>query len=142
MAMDTDGLNNEKIRNLEIPTVDLSEVQEKTVVLRDQIDDFEVDKIIDDKKTSMFGSAFTRPKREEIHVHSKILAYESYIIMSGKYEIDFYRKATHSFDVEDDVDEIIIGDGIFPVKSDSAAWDKFGNKMKGGIGMKKKRLKC
>ncbi len=89
---------------------------------------------------SLFGSAFSRPKPEEIHVHSKITAYESYLIISGKYEVDFYRKALHKINVDGDVTEILIGEGVFPIKSKSGVWDKFEDKMKEGIGIDKEEV--
>jgi len=120
--------------------VDLSHTEEKTIVLKNQIEPEKLDEIIYDKKTSLFGSVFGRPKPEQIHVHSKITAYESYMIISGRYEIDFYRKATHKIDVSGDVIEIIMGDGIFPIKTKSGILDKFGNKMKEGIGIDKEEV--
>ena len=88
----------------------------------------------------MFGSTFSRPKPEEIHVHSLVTLYDSYLIVSGKYEIDFYRKATHKIDGDGDVVEIIMGDGIFPIKTKLGIWDKFGDKMKEGVGIDKEEV--
>ena len=120
--------------------VDLSNVEEKTIVLKDHLEPEKLDDIIYNKKTSLFGSVFSRPKPDEIHIHSKITAYESYTIISGRYEIDFYRKATHKIDVSRDVIEIIMGDGIFPIKTKSGILEKFGDKMKEGIGIDKEEV--
>ena len=120
--------------------VDLSNTEEKTIVLKNQIEQEKLNEIVYNKKTSMFGSAFSRPKPDEIHVHSQIVSYESYLILSGSYEVDFYRKATHKIDVDGDVIEILIGDGVFPIKTKSGMWDKFGNKMKEGIGIDKEEI--
>ena len=129
-------LNNEK----DTAAVDLSHAEEKTIVLKNQLEPEKLDEIIYNKKTSLFGSVFSRSKPDEIHVHSKITAYESYTIISGRYEIDFYRKATHKIDVSGDVIEIIMGDGIFPIKTKSGILDKFGDKMKEGIGIDKEEV--
>jgi hypothetical protein len=48
----------------------------KIVVLRKKIDETEVLKILDDKKTSLFKSLFSRPKKSDIHIHSMKLSYE------------------------------------------------------------------
>ena len=125
----------------EIPTVvDLSHAEEKTIVLKNQLEQEKLDEIIYNKKTSLFGSMFSRPNPKEIHVHSKITAYESYMIISGRYEIDFYRKATHKIDVSGDVIEIIMGDGIFPIKTKSGILEKFGDKMKEEIGIDREEV--
>ena len=120
--------------------VDLSNTEEKTIVLKDQIESEKLDEIIYSKKTSLFGSVFSRPKPDEIHVHSNVTIYESYTIISGRYEIDFYRKATHKIDVRGDVIEIIMGDGIFPIKTKSGILEKFGDRMKEGIGIDKEEV--
>ena len=119
---------------------DISHTEEKTIVLKNYLEPEKLDDIIYNKKTSLFGSVFSRPKPDEIHVHSKIIAYESYTIISGRYEIDFYRKATHKIDVSGDVIEIIMGDGIFPIKTKSGILEKFGDKMREGIGIDKEEV--
>lgn len=118
----------------------LSHVEQKTIVLKDQFEHEHLQEIIRNKKTSLFGSAFSRPKPDEIHVHSTITAYESYLIIEGRYEIDFYRKAIHKIDVDGDVTEILIGDGIFPITSKSGVWDRFGDKMREGVGIDKEEV--
>lgn len=120
--------------------VDLSHTEEKIIVLKNYLEPEKLDDIIYNKKTSLFGSVFNRPKPDEIHVHSKIIAYESYLIISGRYEIDFYRKATHKIDVSGDVIEIIMGDGIFPIKTKSGILEKFGDKMREGMGIDKEEV--
>ena len=133
--------NKHYLTNAQDPAVvDLSNTEEKTIVLKDQIEPEKLDEIIYNKKTSLFGSVFSRPKPDEIHIHSKITAYESYLIISGRYEIDFYRKATHKIDVSGDVIEIIMGDGIFPIKTKSGILEKFGGRMKEGIGIDKEEV--
>lgn len=135
MSEDINSKNGRKFGN-----VDLSGTQEKTIVLKNQLEQEHLEQILYSKKTSLFGSAFSRPKPEDIHIHSKITAYESYLIISGRYDIDFFRKATHKINVDGDVTEILIGDGVFPIKSQSGIWDKFGDKMKEGIGIDKEEV--
>ena len=91
----------------------------KTVVLRKKIDETEVLKILDDKKTSLFKSLFSRPKKSDIHIHSVKLSYECILMISGKYMANYFRKATHSISVHSNVSEVILGDGVFPVQTKS-----------------------
>ena len=91
----------------------------KTVVLRKKIDETEVLEIIEDKKTSLFKSLFSRPKKSDIHIHSVKLYYECILLISGKYMANYFRKATHSISVHSNVYEVVLGDGTFPVRTKS-----------------------
>ena len=62
---------------------------------------------------------FSRPKKNDIHIHSIKLYYECILIISGKYMANYFRKATHSISVDSNVSEVILGDGIFPVRTKS-----------------------
>ena len=88
-------------------------------MLRKNIDETEAMEIVEQKKTSPFKSILTRPKKEEVHVHSLKLYYECILMVSGKYIADFFRKATHSISVDSNVNEVVLGDGTFPVRSKS-----------------------
>ena len=91
----------------------------KTVVLRKKIGESDAMDIVEQKKTTPFKSLLSRPKKEDVHVHSLKLYYECILMISGKYIADYFRKATHSISVESNVHEISLGDGIFPVRSKS-----------------------
>ena len=91
----------------------------KIVVLRKKIDETEVLKILDDKKTSLFKSLFSRPKKSDIHIHSVKLSYECILMISGKYVANYFRKATHSISVDSNVSAVVLGDGIFSVRTKS-----------------------
>ena len=91
----------------------------KTIILKKNIDENEVLEIIEDKKTSLFKSLLSRPKKSDVHVHSLKLNYECILVISGKYVANYFRKATHSISVDSNVSEIIFGDGVFPVRSKS-----------------------
>ena len=109
----------------------------KMVVLRKNIDEDDAMDIIDQKKTTPFKSLLSRPKKEEIHVHSLKLYYECILIVSGKYIADYFRKATHSISVDSNVSEISLGDGIFPVRSKSGIQKAFvGKRGKNKIDLK------
>ena len=92
---------------------------QKTIVLRKKLDENEILEIIDDKKTTLFKSLFSRPKKNDIHIHSVKLYYECILMISGKYMANYFRKATHSISVPSNVSEVILGDGVFPVRSKS-----------------------
>ena len=92
---------------------------QKTIVLRKNIDENKVLEIIENKKTALFKSFLSRPKKSDIHIHSLKLYYECILIISGKYVANYFRKATHSISVDSNVSEIIFGDDIFPVRTKS-----------------------
>jgi hypothetical protein len=92
---------------------------QKTVVLRKKIDETEILEIIEKKKTAFFKSLFSRPKKSDIHIHSVKLYYECILLVSGKYVANYFRKATHSISVDSNVSAVVLGDGVFPVKTKS-----------------------
>lgn len=114
--------------------------EKKIIVLKKQISELEITQIMDKKKTSVFGSALRRPSPSEIHVDSLKTAYEPYLILSGEYEIDFFRKGSYKINVQEDVKELILGDGVFPIKTESGVWGKVRKKMKEGVGIRKKEV--
>ena len=91
----------------------------KTVVLRKKIEEEDARDIIEQKKTTPFKSLLSRPKKEDVHLHSLKLYYECILMVSGKYVADYFRKATHSISVDSNIQEIILGDGVFPIRSKS-----------------------
>ena len=100
----------------------------KTIVLKKRIDELIAADIIEEKKTTPFRGRLMRPKREEVHIHSIKLFYESILSVSGKYVADFYRKATHTISVDSNVREIVLGDGIFPIRTKSGFAKAFSRK--------------
>ena len=91
----------------------------KTVVLRKNLEEQDAQSIIEQKKTTPFKSLLSRPKKEDIHLHSLKLYYECILMVSGKYVADYFRKVTHSISVDSNIREIILGDGTFPIRSKS-----------------------
>ena len=83
------------------------------------MDEAEAASIVEDKKTSPFKSLLSRPKKEEIHSHSLKLYYECILMVSGKYIADYYRKATHTISVDHNIKDVVLGDGLFPIRSKS-----------------------
>ena len=91
----------------------------KTIVLKKQLDEESAEYLVDKEKRNIFKSFLKKPKKDEIHVHSLKLFYEAFLLISGKYEADFYRKATHSINVPYNVKEVVLGDGVFPINKKS-----------------------
>ena len=108
----------------------------KTVVLRPILDRSEAEQIIENRKTSLFRSMLQKPKKMDVHVHSIKLSYEAFLILSGKYNADFYRKTVHSINVDPDVREIIIGDDVFPITKGKGVLGKLNTKIKKSAGRK------
>ena len=109
----------------------------KTVVLRKNIDESEAMDIVEQKKTDPFKSLLSRPKKEDVHVHSLNLYYECILMVSGKYIADYFRKANHTISVDSNVHEVSLGDGIFPIRSKSGITKAFvGNRGKNKIDLK------
>ena len=102
----------------------------KTVVLRPTLDFDEVEQIVENRKTSRFRSMLQKPKKTEVHVHSLKLSYEAFLILSGKYNADYYRKVVHTINVKSNVKEIIVGGYTFPIKQGKGIIGKFGTKIK------------
>ena len=87
--------------------------------MRKNLEEDDALEILDQKKTAPFKSLLSRPKKEDVHIHSLKLYYECILMVSGKYIADYFRKATHSISVNSNVNEIILGDGIFPIRTKS-----------------------
>ena len=102
----------------------------KKVVLRPILDISDAMEIVENGKTTRFRTMLQKPKKIEVHVHSLKLSYEAFLILSGKYNADFYRKVIHTINVESTVKEIIVGDDTFPIKHGKNVISKLGNKIK------------
>ena len=109
----------------------------KTIVLRKNIELEDATEIVEGKKTKPFKSLLSRPKNEQIHIHSIKLYYECILLVSGKYVADYYRKATHTISVPSNVKEVELGEGVFQIRSKSGFEKAFvGKRGKNKIDMK------
>lgn len=100
-----------------------SSYKKNIVVIGKKIDTDEAKKIIEEKKTGHFRSFLKKPDKKDIHVHSIVLNYESVLMISGRYKSNFYRKTTHTITVDHNVTEVVLGDGVFPIRNKSN-WKK------------------
>ena len=57
---------------------------------------------------TQFAFYWFQPRSEEIQFVSLEKYYEPYIVISGKYFIDYFRKCTYIFEVEDGVKEVVL----------------------------------
>ena len=102
----------------------------KTVVLRPTLDLNDAEQIVENRKSSRFRSMLQTPKKTEVHVHSLKLSYEAFLILSGKYNADFYRKIIHTINVKPNVKEIIVGGYTFPIKQGKGVLGRLHTKIK------------
>ncbi len=107
-----------------------------TIVFLKKVDDDQAKEIVSQKKTNVFRKLLRKPKPDEVHVQSLQLFYESILIVSGKYSADFYRKAVHPITVDYNVSEVVLGEGIFPIRSKSMIMKKISKKGKNKVDLK------
>ena len=93
--------------------------ESKVIVLKKNIDDGDAREIIEKKKTSVFRSLLKKPKTQEVHLHSLKLNLEAILMISGKYEADYFRKSVHPIKVDYNVKEVVLGEGVFPIRTKS-----------------------
>lgn len=83
--------------------------ERKTIVYKTLVDPTVV-KITGEKmKDTLFVRlGFLRPKPEEVQCVSVDKYYEPYIVVSGKYSIDYYRRRIYTIEVDGDVREVVL----------------------------------
>ncbi len=91
----------------------------KKIVIKKSLEEGEAMEIVEQKKTDPFKSLLSRPKKEDVHIDSLKLIYEGSLIVFGKYTADYFRKNSHTINVDSNVHDVVIGDGIFTVRSKS-----------------------
>ena len=102
--------------------------ESKIIVLKKTIDEQTVREIVENKKTTPFKKLLKKPKREDVHVHSIKLNYEAILKVSGFYNANFFRKAIHPIKVDFNVKEVVLGDGVFPIRTKSGFNKAFSRK--------------
>jgi len=84
--------------------------------------------LIENKKTSVFRFFLKKPRKEDVHVHSLKLLYEAFLLVSGKYNAEFFRKNTHTISVDYNVKDVVLGEGVFPIRTKKGFMKKLGGK--------------
>lgn len=108
----------------------MSDYKKTVIVLRKKIDHAEAKIAIEEKKTGPFKTLLAKPAREDVSVSSFVLNYEAVVMIVGNYSANYYRKAVHSIKVDYNVSEVVLGDGIFPIREKSG-WQKMLGTKKG-----------
>jgi len=93
--------------------------ESKVIVLKKNIDDGDAREMVEKKKTSVFRTLLKKAKTEEVHLHSLKLNYESILMISGSYTADYFRKAIHPIKVDYTVKEVVLGEGVFRIRTKS-----------------------
>lgn len=87
--------------------------------MKKKISDDDLLILAEKKKTKPFGSALRKPKRTQVNIESFTLCYECVLSVSGKYTAKYFRKATHTISVPDNVDSVLFGDSVFSIRAKS-----------------------
>jgi len=83
---------------------------QKTVVYSTLIDPAVIKIAAETIKGKLFAKyGFLKTKPEEVSIVSISKYYKPYIVVSGKYTVDYYRKRVSTIKVADDVSEVLIG---------------------------------
>nr|AAC62706.1 unknown [Cenarchaeum symbiosum] len=91
----------------------------RIIVLRNAMTEQSARAMIEAKKTGPFRAMMRAPPKEDVHVHSVRLVHEALIRVSARYSADFFRRAVHPIKVDQNVIEVVLGDGVFPIRSKS-----------------------
>jgi hypothetical protein len=82
----------------------------KTIVYETLVDAAVIKIAGENLKDKLFAKyGFLKPKPEEVSIVSVDKYYEPYVMVGGKYSIDYYRKRVWTIKVADDVSEVTLG---------------------------------
>jgi hypothetical protein len=114
------------VTNLDYSTLKEKIVRRKTIVHEVNIDPTMIRISGEKLKLQLFAKfGLFKPKPDEIQFVSSELYYEPYLVINGKYFIDYYRKGVYNIQVDKEVKEVVLFKKKF-VPKDS----KSGNKSK------------
>jgi len=84
-------------------------VERNTIVYETRIESNVIETIGEKIKTQLFAKlAFMKPNAEQVRLVSIDKYYEPYLVVGGRYVIDYYRKSTYTFKVDNKVQEVIL----------------------------------
>ncbi len=109
------NLQNARVRRLN-PMLPTEIVDRKTVVLKSRLNLDVVQRLAERLKRDLFVKMrFLKPKSRDIRVVSIDKQYEPYLIVGGKYAIDYYKKRVFPVQVDGDATEIaLLGEKFKP----------------------------
>lgn len=86
----------------------------RTIVYKTLVDASVVGIIAEKLKSEMFMKfGLLKPKSHEVRCASIEKFYEAFLAVNARYVIDYYRKHDISFDVDNDVQEVLVGKEVF-----------------------------
>ncbi len=86
----------------------------KTIVYKSRIDPTVIKLTAEKMKSKLFTKAgFLKPGPEEIRVVSIDKYYQPYVVVDGKYQVDYYKKRVFTFEVDAEAREVLILDEAF-----------------------------
>ncbi len=92
-------------------------VERKTIVYETPVDPAVIKIVAENYKEQLFTKyIFLRPKPDEVTLFSIEKTYEPFILITGRYSIDYYRKRTFTFKVDNAVTEVVFGFARFSSK--------------------------
>jgi len=92
-----------------LPSPTREKIADRKTIVYETLVDSAVMKLNGEKvKTEIFAKFLMKPARENIQFVSIDKYYEPFIIISGKYAIDYYRKSTYAIKVNKEVREVIV----------------------------------
>jgi len=105
-----------------VPTLtEVSPLQEKiakrkVIVYKSRVDPTIVKLTAEKMKSKLFIKfGFSKPRPEEIRVVSVDKYYEPYVVIDGKYNVNWYKKRVYTLDVNEEIDDIrILGQTFKP----------------------------
>lgn len=111
----TEPVNAEPVViSAEAPSTRENIEKRKTIVYEAHIDPTVIRVSGEKLKKQLFTRfGFLKPKSDEIQFVSLDKYYEPYIVISGKYFIDYFRKCTYIFKVDEGVREVVLLDNKF-----------------------------
>jgi len=90
----------------------------KTIVYRSRVDPTIVKLTAEKMKNKLFIKfGFSKPRPEEIRVVSVDKYYEPYVLIDGKYSVDYYKKRVYTLDVDRRAEKVKILDKTFTPES-------------------------
>jgi hypothetical protein len=106
----TESVSEEKIVISAAPTPSSEKIAERSsVVYETRIEPNVVETIGEKIKAQLFSRfGFIRPKPEDIQLVSIDKHYEPYIMVGGRYFVDYFRKSAYSVKVDSRVQEVIL----------------------------------
>lgn len=115
------GTNNDKVKKpkqvpkkAETPSIHEKIIERRIIIYKTCIDPTVIKLAVERIKKELFvKSGFLKPKPEDIKYISIDKAYEPYVFADGKYFIDYYRRRTFTFNVNEETQEVIFFDRPF-----------------------------